>query len=203
MDACWYRHAYPHTHTQNGSRREEKSKRKKGRIAQVLLQCKPPLLVGGFNKMLIRMWISGNCWLFILLELLTLPWLLIKHFVLISHISTLLQGWPLIMVKWARSAEQCSQEQAPPCISIIPHPRSSQGPGTKSKEPLLSVTKLFNTVISRIFFIPLPFAIGNETWWKIRCIVSHANKGSGYPYPSWLWRTVLQQWETHFLNHER
>lgn len=149
------------------------------------------------------MWISGNCWLFILLELLTLPWLLIKHFVLISHISTLLQGWPPIMVKWACSAEQCSQEQAPPCISIIPHPRSSQGPGTKSKESLLSVTKLFNTVISRIFFIPSPFAIGTETWWKIWCIVLHTNKGSGYPYPSWLWRTVLQQWETHFLNHER
>lgn len=83
-----------------------------------------------------------------------------------------------------------SQEQAPPCISIILHPCSSQGPGTKSKESLLSITKLFNTVISRIFFIPSPFAIGNETWWKIWCIVLHTNKGLGYPYPSRLWGIV-------------
>lgn len=69
-----------------------------------------------------------------------------------------------------------SQEQAPPCISIIPHPCSSQGPGTKSKESLLSRTKLFNAVISCIFFIP-PFAIGNETWWKIWCVVLHTNEG--------------------------
>lgn len=123
------------------------------------------------------MWISGNCWLFILLGLLTLPRLLIKHFVLISHISTLLRGWPLIMVKWACFSGAGGQEQAPPRISIILHPRSSQGPGAKSKESLLSITKLFNTVISRMFFIPSPFAIGNETWWKIWCVVLHTNKG--------------------------
>lgn len=69
------------------------------------------------------------------------------------------------------------QEPAPPCNSIIPHPCSSQGPGTKSKESLLSITKLFNRVISRVFFIPFPFAAGNETWWKIWCTVSHTNKG--------------------------
>lgn len=69
-----------------------------------------------------------------------------------------------------------SQEQAPPCISIISHPCSSQGPETKSKESLLSRTKLFNIVICHIFFIPSLFAIGNEAWWKIWCIVLHTNK---------------------------
>lgn len=66
-------------------------------------------IVGCFNKMLIRMWISGNCRLFILL--LSLLRLLIKHFVLISHISTLLQGWPLITVKWACLAEQAAKNE--------------------------------------------------------------------------------------------
>lgn len=70
-----------------------------------------------------------------------------------------------------------SQEQASPCISIIPRPCSSRRRRTKSKQSLLSRTKLFNAVIDHVFFLPSPFAIGNETLWKIWCIVLHTNKG--------------------------
>lgn len=184
--------------TQDGRQWVDK-KRKREKRQKSSYNAIPPPLVGGLNKMLIRIWISGNCWLFILPAPLTLPWLLIKHFVLISHISTLLQGRPLITMEWARSAQQCSQEQAPSCISIRPRPRSSHGPGTKSKESLLSVTKLFNAVIYRIFFHSIPhLRVGNETRWKRWGIVLHTNKGGGYGSPSRWWRTRLQQWgETH------
>lgn len=159
-------------------------------------------MVDCFNKMLIRIWISGNCWLFILLGLLTSPQLLINHFVLITHFHTP-PGMTSYYCEVGLLSSASSQEQAPPCISIIPHPCSSQGPGTKSKESLLSRTKLFNAVISCIFFIP-PFAIGNETWWKIWCVVLHTNEGP------WIFLSftvmglgyVLQQRETHFLTHE-
>lgn len=112
------------------------------------------------------------------------PRLLIKHFVLIRPDSTLQQGWPGIMPKCLTS----QWAAAPSCIAIIPHQRSSQGPGTKSKESILSRTKLFNTVIAYIFFSFLyPVTLGKwnagrvgELSWALFCIPMR-NLG----YPSW------------------
>lgn len=177
----------------NGWIRKKKLEKKKRKAAKKSsYNAKPPPLVGGLNEMLIRIGISGNCWLFILPPL-TLPWLLITHFVLISHISTLLQGWPLLTMEWASSAQPCSQQQAPACISIMPRPRSSQGPGTESKESLLSVTKLFNSVIYRIFSHSIckeEMRHGGK-YEALFCILTRAVDVS---YPSRWWRTRLQQW---------
>lgn len=70
-------------------------------------------------------------------------------------------------------------------------------PGTESKESPLSRTKLFNVVISRIFFIPSPPVFaglemrhGGEKYDALLCILI---RDLGYPYPSRLGRTVPQQ----------
>lgn len=90
----------------------------------------------------------------------------IKHFVLIRHIFHTPPG----MTSYYAEVGSAQRSRQPGTSSFrasqsFPHPRSSQGPGTKSKESLLSRTKLFNAVISCIFFIPSPH-LQFETWWR-------------------------------------
>lgn len=91
-------------------------------------------------------------------------------------------------------------EEGGPGTSLL---RASQSllsrahPGTESKESPLSRTKLFNVVISRIFFIPPPprfRGAGNETRWeKYDALLCILIRDLGYPHPSRLGRTVPQQ----------
>lgn len=150
-------------------------------------------MVGCLNMLLLRIWVSVSCRLLNIARAAHFVSALDEAFLYnYRHFHT-----PPRMTSYYGEVGLLSragrQEQAPPCISINPHPRSSQRPWDQISHHL-SRNKLFNAEISH----SSPIHNCNRDK-KIWCIVLHTNKALWWSARTRLKRIVPRQWPTRLL----